>query len=427
MQGGRLGALHGLPIAIKDLQDAEGLVNSQGSPIYRNDIRPADQALVAAMRAAGAIIVGKSNVPEFGAGANSRNRVYGATGNPFDPSKNAAGSSGGSAVALATGMVPLCSGSDTGGSLRNPAAFCGVVGVRPSPGLVPNETRPHGWSPLSVLGPMARTVADAALLLSVMQSADGRDPLAPRALPDVFPPAPVDLSRLRVAFSADLGFAPVEAHISRVFAAKTALFRHVFAEARDSAPDCAGADETFETLRSVIMLAAHAERVRDRPQDVGPLVRTNVEHAMKLSAVDVSRALSAQTAHHRRWQAFFGDADLLVTPAITVSPRPWRELYPAAIDGRPTRGYFHWLALAYAVTLAGHPAVALPVGRDEAGLPFGLQIVGRRGGDAAVLAAAAALEALLADDPRTARPAPDLAALAAAPNISASPGFLGFD
>jgi Asp-tRNA(Asn)/Glu-tRNA(Gln) amidotransferase A subunit family amidase len=245
-------------------------------------------------------------------------------------------------------------------------------------------------------------------------------------LPEVFPPAPVDLSRLRVAFSPDLGFAPTEAHVARVFAERTGLFRSALARAEDAAPDSRGADEVFETLRAVVMLAAHADRVRERPQDVGPLIRENVQAGTRLSAEDAARALTAQTAHDRRWQAFFADFDLLITPAITISPRPWRELYPARIDGRPTRGYFHWLALAYGVTLAGCPALAIPAGLDEAGMPFGLQIAGPRGSDAFVLAAGAALELLRADEPRTARPVPDLPALAAAPRLSDSPGFLGF-
>ena len=215
-RGDGLPPLHGLPLGVKDLEDTEGLRTTHGSPIFRDNVPTADQRSVAAVRAAGAIILGKTNTPEFGAGANTRNAVYGATGNPFDPSKSAAGSSGGSAVALATGMVPIATGSDTGGSLRNPAAFCGIVGFRPTPGLVPSEKRSLGWSSLSVLGPMARTVADACLLLSAMVSDDVRDPLATtvfgrqvRRAEDFARPAPIDLSRLRVALTPDFGFAPL--------------------------------------------------------------------------------------------------------------------------------------------------------------------------------------------------------------------------
>ncbi len=434
MRGDPLPPLHGLPLGVKDLEDTAGLRTTYGSPIFRDHIPQADERLVAAVRAGGAIVLGKTNTPEWGAGANTRNAVYGATGNPFDPMKSAAGSSGGSAVALACGMVPIATGSDMGGSLRNPAAFCGIAGFRPTPGLVPSEKRVQGWSPLAVLGPIARTVPDVCLLLSAMVSDDLRDPLATtvhgksiRRAKDFASPAPIDPSRLRVALTPDFGFAPTERHIAEVFAEKTGLFRHVFARAEDGSPDCAGADEAFETLRAVSFLAAHLDRVRARPNDVGPNVRANVEAGLRLSAADVARAEGLQTALYRRWQAFFRDVDVILAPSITISPRPWTELYPTEIDGKRTRTYFHWLALAYAVTLAGHPAVSLPVGRDRNGMPFGLQIVGPRGGDAHVLAVAAALERMLAGDPRTARPTPDLARLRSAAPLRETPGFLGFE
>ncbi len=433
-RGEALGLLHGLPLGVKDLDDAAGLPTTKGSPIFRDTVAETDSRMVAALREAGAIVLGKTNTPEFGAGANTRNAVYGATGNPFDPSRSAAGSSGGSAVALATGMVPLATGSDTGGSLRNPAAFCGVVGFRPSPGLVPNEHRILGWSPLPVLGPMARTVPDLCLMLAAMVADDARDPLATtvhgrtvRRPEDFAPVAPIDLSSLRVALTPDFGFAPVERHIADMFAEKTGLFRHMFARADDATPDCAGADEAFEITRALNFLAGHLDKVRTRPEDVGPNVRANVEEGLRYSATDVARALALQTALYRRWQEFFAEYDVILTPSITVSPRSWRELYPAEIDGKKTRTYFHWLALGYAVTLAGHPAVSLPVGVDRAGMPFGLQIVGPRGGDALALSVAASLESLLAGDQRTARPVPDIDALRAAAPLKASPGFLGFD
>jgi Asp-tRNA(Asn)/Glu-tRNA(Gln) amidotransferase A subunit family amidase len=433
-RGDDLRPLHGLPIGIKDLQETEGLRTTNGSPVFRDHVPTTDQGIVAAVRKAGAIVFGKTNTPEFGAGANTRNAVYGATGNPFDPARSCAGSSGGSAVALATGMVPICTGSDTGGSLRNPAAFCGIVGFRPTPGLVPNERRAHGWTNLSVLGPMARTVPDVCLLLSSMVGDDARDPLATtvhgrtiRRAEDFAVPVRIDLARLRVALTPDFGFAPTERHIAEVFADKTDLFRHVFARTEDTAPDCDGADEAFEVLRSIGFLSDRLHLVRTRPQDVGPNVRANVEEGLRYTAADVARAQALQTTLYRRWQTFFQDWDVILSPSITISPRPWRELYPAEIDGKPTRTYFHWLALAYAVTLPGHPAVSLPVGLDRHGLPFGLQIVGPRGGDAFVLSIAAELEALLAGDARTARPVPDIARLKSAQPISQMPGFLGFD
>ncbi|WP_103720427.1 amidase [Bosea psychrotolerans] len=434
MRGDRLGALHGLPLGVKDLENVAGLRTTYGSQLFANHVPTEDQLIVANTRKAGAIVLGKTNTPEWGAGANTRNAVYGATGNPFDPSKCAAGSSGGSGVALATNMVPIATGSDTGGSLRNPAAYNGIVGFRPSPGLVPSEKRPLGWNPLSVLGPMARTVPDLCLLLSTMVSDDAADPLATtihgrtvRRPEDFARPGTIDLSSLKVALTPDFGFAPTERHIREVFAEKTGAFRHLFAQVEAATPDCTGADETFEVLRSVAFLAGMYERVRDTPELVGPNVRANVEEGLRYSALDVTRALKQQTVLYKNWQGFFEDYDVILSPAVTLSPRPWSELYPAEIDGKPTRTYFHWLAMAYAVTNVGHPAISLPVGLDRNGMPFGLQIVGPRGGDAKVLAVAAALEAALAGDTLTARPVPDIAKLAAAPKLSNSPGFLGFD
>jgi Asp-tRNA(Asn)/Glu-tRNA(Gln) amidotransferase A subunit family amidase len=428
MRGDALGPMHGLPVGIKDLDEAAGLPTTWGSPLFRDHVSTSDDGMVARVRAGGAIVLGKTNTPEFGAGANTRNSVYGATGNPFNPALSSAGSSGGSAVALATGMVPLASGSDMGGSLRNPAAFCGIVGFRPSMGMVASEKRGLGWSHLSTAGPMARNVADVCLLYASQVGFDARDPLSRAPSGDVLRgvPVPVDLASVRAAFSPDLGFAPTERLIRQSFAEKTGLFRHLFAEARDAAPDCRGADEAFEVLRGVGFLASHLGRYRTTPELLGPNVIANVEEALGYSAYDVARALSAQTAMYWRWQEFFGDVDVVITPSITLSPRPWRELAPTEIDGQPTRTYFHWLALAYGVTLVGHPAVSLPVGLDGNGMPFGLQIIGRQGGDAAVLGVAAALERELAGDSRTARPVPDLAALRAAPPISQAEGFFGF-
>ncbi len=432
--GETLGPLHGLPIGVKDLENTAGLRTTYGSPLFADFVPDEDQLIVAKVREAGAIVLGKTNTPEWGAGANTRNAVYGATGNPFDPTRSAAGSSGGSGVVLATGMVPLATGSDTGGSLRNPAAYNGIVGFRPSPGLVPSDKRPLGWSALSVLGPMARNVPDLCLLLSTMVGDEACDPLATtihgrqvRRPEDFARPQPIDLSSLKVAVTPDFGFAPTERHIREVFAEKVGAFAALFAGVEETTPDCTGADETFEVLRAVAFLASAHERVRDTPHLVGPNVRANVEEGLRYGALDITRALKQQTVLYKNWQRFFARYDVILSPAVTLSPRPWSELYPAEIDGTPTRTYFHWLSLAYAVTNVGHPAISLPVGRDRNGMPFGLQIVGPRGGDAKVLAVAAALEAALAGDPLTARPLPDIAKLAAAPPLRDAPGFLGFD
>jgi amidase len=429
------GPLQGIPVLIKDTQDTAGLRTTYGSPLFANHIPAADQASVARLRAAGAIIFGKTNTPEWAAGGNTRNPVHGATGNPFDPMRSAAGSSGGSAVALACGMAPLASGSDTGGSLRNPAAYAGIVGMRPSYGLVASERRAFGWSNLSTDGPMARSVADVALMLSVMASDDARDPLAytlpgeaVRGQPQRWSaPSPVDLKTIRVAFTEDFGFAPTERAIRRIFRKRVERLAPLVAECREGSPDCAGADDAFAVLRAALFLAQHGKTFQERPDMLGPNVRANVEEGLRYRLEDYARAAAAQTRIYRAFQAFFQDCDVLVSPAITLSPRPWSELYPAEIDGVPTSSYFHWLALAYGVTLAGHPALSLPLGLDESGLPFGLQIVGPRGGDAILLSVAAALEAAFAGDAELCRPIPDLLRLSGAPPLSAAPGFLAWD
>ncbi|MBD0276198.1 MAG: amidase, partial [Acetobacteraceae bacterium] len=285
MRGDHLQPLHGLPVGIKDLEETAGLRTTYGSPIFRDFVPDADCGMVDRIRAAGGIVLGKTNTPEFGAGANTRNAVYGATGNPFDPARSAAGSSGGSAVALATGMAPLCSGSDTGGSLRNPAAFCGVVGFRPSSGLVTSEKRGLGWSCLPVLGPMARSVPDTALLLSAMASDDAYDPLAytlharpVRGEKALFHPVrQIDLSTLSLAFSEDFGMAPVEETVRAAFRGVAAAASKLFRASGEAHPDCTDGDTAFEVLRAGNFLHSHGEKVRTRPQDVGPNVRANVE------------------------------------------------------------------------------------------------------------------------------------------------------
>jgi Asp-tRNA(Asn)/Glu-tRNA(Gln) amidotransferase A subunit family amidase len=435
MRGEDHGLLHGLPVLIKDTQDTKGLRTTYGSPLLAAHVPAADQGSVARLRAAGAIIFGKTNTPEWAAGANTRNPVHGATGNPFDPMRSAAGSSGGSAVALACGMAPLASGSDTGGSLRNPAGYSGIVGMRPSYGLVASEKRAHGWSCLSTDGPMARDTADTALMLSVMASDDIRDPLAYtlpgepiRGRPERWAsPAPVDLGKLRIAFTEDFGFAPTEAAIRRVFRSRVARLAPLFGECREATPDCADADETFAVLRAALFLTTHGRNFRERPEMLGPNVRANVEEGLRYSLDDYAKAAASQTRIYREFQTFFAGCDVLVSPTITLSPRPWSELYPTEIDGAATKSYFHWLALAYGVTLAGHPALSLPLGLDEAGLPFGLQIVGPRGGDALVLSVAAAIEAAVASDPQSCRPRPDLSYLGSLPPLSNAPGFRAWD
>jgi amidase len=412
LRGEQLGALHGLPIGIKDLSDTEGLLTSHGSPLYRDHVPKADAAMVALLRKAGAIIVAKTNTPEFGAGANTRNAVWGATGNPFNPELNAGGSSGGSAVALACDMLALCTGSDMGGSLRIPAAKCGIVGMRPSPGLVPYDARPLGWTPLSVLGPMGRSVADLRLLFAAQIGVDDREPLAFALEAEAVGRArPVDLGRLRVAWTEDFVQCPVSTEIRRVMRARVAAMRHLFRACDEVEFDFGGADRCFDVVRAQSFIARHQEAYESDPASLGPNVRANYELGTKLTLSDTAWAHAEQTRIFRRFQAHFRDYDLVLSPTTPVSPFPWRSLYLAELEGRPLRNYYHWLALTYYISLVTNPALSLPCGLDEHGMPFGLHVVGRFRGDVELVNAAEAMERAFAGIGTLRRPRPDLAKL----------------
>jgi Asp-tRNA(Asn)/Glu-tRNA(Gln) amidotransferase A subunit family amidase len=361
--------------------------------------------MVARIRQAGGVILGKTNTPEFGAGANTVNRVYGATGNPFDPSRTCGGSSGGSAVALALGQVALATGTDYGGSVRTPAAFCGVAGFRPSPGLVPGVERPVALNPFTVMGPMARSIADAHLLLRAQAGVDRRDPFSSRErLPAEL--AGADLGKVRAAVSADLGCAPVDRAIAQLFRERVGRFRHVFREVEERAPDFSGVHETFEVLRGVNYVAAHRERLERARNLLDRNVVDNTERGLALSLADVARAQVEQTRLYKRVLAFFEQVDVLIAPAASVPPFPHAQLFVEAINGEPMPTYMHWLAITYAPTMALCCAAAIPCGVDHAGLPFGIQVIGPNGADARVLEIAHALEQALATDRETARPLP---------------------
>lgn len=412
MRGAELGPLHGLPLGVKDLQDTAGLLTTYGNVRLRGNVPRRDNTLVARLRAGGAIVTAKTNVPDMGAGANTRNPVWGATGNPFDPARNAGGSSGGSAAALATDMLPLCTGSDTGGSLRIPAALCGVVGLRPSPGLVANDARPLGWSVLSVLGPMGRDVADTALLFAASVGPHPHDPLSyPTGWQSFWPLPQVDLAKLRVGTTEDFGACIVEPGIRRVFRDRVAAIRPLVARCEPVAFDLADADRAFDILRAEGFLAAYSETLRTAPETMGPNVRANMDIAAAFTLADRAWAHLAQTRIARRFASAFEQYDLLLAPVSPVAPFPWTTLYADRVDGQAMQNYYHWLALTYVVTLATNPALSLPSGLDETGMPFGLQVIGRLHGDAALLSAAQALEQALAASPALARPRPDLHAL----------------
>jgi amidase len=412
MRGDALGLLHGLPTGIKDLDDTADVLTTYGSPLYRNHVPERDNAMVARVRAAGAIVVGKTNVPEFGAGANTRNLVWGATGNPYNPMLNAGGSSGGSAAALATDMLPVCTGSDTGGSLRIPGAICGVIGFRPSPGLVPVERRPLGWTPISVVGPMGRTVADTCLLLAAQAAMDDCDPLSyPLDARSFAIPEPRDLATLRIAYTEDFGVCPVDRSIRSVFRDKIAAMRHLFKSCDEYDFDFGEADRCFDVIRAANYVARYRDAYEKDPASLGPNVRANYEIGAKMSLADMAWAHMEQTRIFRRFQETFRDYDAVIAPTTPVSPFPWSQLYLAEMDGQPLRNYYHWLALTYVITLITNPAISLPCGADHNGMPFGLQVVGRFRGDRDVLGIAHAMEQSFAPIPALRPPRPDLSAL----------------
>lgn len=412
MAGQPLGLLHGLPLGVKDLEPTEGLLTTWGSPIYRGHVPAQDIELVARLRRAGAIVAGKTNVPEMGAGANSRNDVWGATGNPFNPNLNAGGSSGGSAAALACDMLPVCTGSDTGGSLRIPAAKCGVVGFRPSPGVVPSVRKLLGWTPLSVVGPMGRSVEDACLQLAASAGPHAGDPLSYPLDPQSFlAPRRTDLGRLRVAWTADFGVCDVDRGIEAAFRRKIGAMRHLFARCDEIQLDLGEAHRCFDVLRAESFVAGMQAAYERDPASLGPNPRANYEMGARMSLLDAAWAQAEQTRLARRFQQTFAEYDLIVSPTTPVSPFPWTQPYADAIDGKQQANYYRWLALTYVVTLTAHPAIALPCGSDHAGMPFGLQVVGGFRRDHELLGAAHAMEQAFARDPELRRPRPDLARL----------------
>ncbi|MDP2396996.1 MAG: amidase [Burkholderiales bacterium] len=393
--------LHGLPIAVKDNTDVEGVRCTSGSKVFENRIAPGSDPVVKRLEAHGAIVIGKTNLPEFAAGGNTFNDVFGATRNPRDTRMSASGSSGGSAAALAAGQVWLATGNDFGGSIRTPAAFCGVSGLRPSPGMVARLQK-QPFNPLSVEGPMARTVADVALMFDAEAGFDARDPLSPRGdpLPSFAQFAARPQKPRRVAVSADLGVAPVvdrevRAGIAAV-AAKLAAEGVIVEEAH---PDLSDAARHFLTLRGAVYIARIAPLLAENRHLLKPEVIENTEFGLGLRLQDVVAAEIAQGEIIRRCAAFFDKYDALICPATLCPPFPVELRYPENWDGIAFEGYMGWLVLTCAVTMTACPVLALPGGFTSGGLPLGLQVVGRPRGEAALFAQGSWLEQLIAADP----------------------------
>ena len=408
MRGDALGLLHGLPTAIKDLSPVAGLRSTWGSLIFKDHVPDADDPMVANVRSAGANIFAKTNVPEFGAGANTKNRVYGATTNPFNAELTPAGSSGGAAVALALGQVPVATGSDYGGSLRTPAGFCGVVGFRPSPGVVPSPDRAAGLLPWGVNGPMGRTIEDAYLLLKAQLDVDVADPFSSTDalnFPDVL--QPVDLGAIRAAFSADLGICPVDKGIAEVFRARAKRLASHFNHATDKAPDFSGVHEIFEVHRGLAFVASHQEKLVRHRELLDRNLIDNTERGLKLTVAEIGRGFVEQHNLFKRVTAYFDDVDVVICPAASVSPFPHAQLFVESINGETMPTYMRWLAISYVPTMALCCAAVVPCGLDHKGMPFGLQIFGPKGSDVQVLEVALALEQAMAGTDM-ARPIPKI-------------------
>ena len=385
--------LAGLPIAVKDLTDVAGVRTTYGSPIYADHVPERSDILVERLEARGAVVVAKSNTPEFGAGSNTFNEVFGKTRNPWNTAKTCGGSSGGAAVALATGQVWLATGSDLGGSLRTPAAFCSVVGLRPSPGRVARAPVRLPFDSLAVHGPMGRTVGDVALMLDAMTGSQARDPLAMPAPERPFLAA-VDSPRApgRVAFSRDLGVTPMTGAVADVAAAAAARFAELGAEVVEATPDLRDAGEIFRVLRSARAVAALGPLLDQHRGDMKPEIVGEIEAGLALTAADIGRAERARGALFARLAAFFEDFDVLLSPATAVPPFDVDLRYVEEIEGQRLATYFEWFAIAFAISLTACPALSLPCGFSADGLPVGLQMVAPPRGEAALLSAAALAE-----------------------------------
>ncbi len=387
------GPLHGLPVGIKDLSPTKGIRTTYGSPFFENWVPDFDALPVERLKNAGAVVIGKTNTPEFGAGSQTFNPIFGPTLNAYDATKTCGGSSGGSAVALACGLVPIATGSDLGGSLRNPAAWSNVVGIRCSVGRVPSYPNALGFNSLSVQGPMGRTVDDVALQLSVLA---GPDPRVPGCLADPGSIFEVNLGRsfegVRVAWSADLGGYPVDSTVTEVLEKQRSVFANLGCVVEEACPDLSDADEIFQAFRAYKFASDYRKLLEEDESKVKETVKWNVREGLKLSAMDLADAEVKRTKLHVRVAEFFEKYDFLLCPVTSVNPFSIEQEYVTEINGRELENYIQWMATCYAITVTGHPAISVPAGFTGDGLPVGLQIVGGYRQELAVLQVAKAFE-----------------------------------
>ena len=392
-RGEEVGPLHGLPVAHKDLVQTKGIRTTFGSLVYQDFVPEEDALLVERLREAGAIMIGKTNTPEFGAGSQTFNKVFGVTKNPYDLSKTCGGSSGGAAVSVACRMLPFADGSDLGGSLRNPTNFCNVVGFRPSVGRVPSWPSESGWNSFAVDGPIARTVEDAALMLSVLAGPDLRSPISLPENGSIFRQSlERDLKGVRIAWSADLGGLPVDSRVTETLEKQREVFDDLGCIVEEGFPDFSDADEIFKTFRAWFyemnlssLLPEHREKLKET-------VVWNIESGMKLSGPELGRAEMKRTALFHRVREFMRDYDFLALPVSQVPPFPIEQEFVSEINGVQMETYLDWMRSCYFISVTGQPAISVPGGFTDDGLPVGLQLVGRPQDDLGVLQLAYAFE-----------------------------------
>ena len=387
--------LAGLPVAYKDLVPTKGIRTTQGSPIYRDHVPAEDHAIVERLSAAGAITLGKTNTPEFGAGSQTFNQVFGATRNPYDLAKTCGGSSGGAAAAVASGMLPFADGSDLAASLRNPGNYCNVAGFRPTPGRVPSWPAANAWETLAVIGTIGRTVADAAFLFSAMAGADPRAPTTISEPGAVFAkPLKRNFRKVRVAWSRDLGGLPMDPRVSAVLERQRSVFKDLGCIVEEACPDFSGATEAFETLRALAFLQKNGQLLKDHRGQLKDTVVWNIEQGLRLTPEQIARAETLRTQLFHRMRRFLERYEFLLCPVNQLPPYPVEVEYPAEIAGVKMGNYLDWMKTCYYITITSHPAISVPAGftGDARPLPVGLQIAGRYRDDLGVLQLAHAFE-----------------------------------
>jgi amidase len=385
--------LYGLPVAHKDLVLTKGIRTTFGSPLYRDFVPDSDSLIVERLKSAGAITLGKTNTPEFGAGSQTFNTVFGATRNPYDPSKTCGGSSGGAAVALACGMVPIADGSDLGGSLRNPASFCNVAGFRPSPGRVPSWPVFNAWYPLSVVGPMARTAGDLALQMAAIAGPDPRAPISLAEPGSIFrQPLERSFKGTRLAWSRDLGGLPVDPRVTAVLEAQRCVFEDLGMIVEDAQPDLANADEVFKVLRAYNFELSYGTLLESKREQMKDTVVWNIEQGAQLTGPELGRAERNRTELYHRVRRFMERYAFLAAPVVQVLPFDVEQPWVTEINGQRMHTYVDWMQSCYFITVTGLPAISVPCGFSGEGLPVGLQIVGRHQDDFGVLQLAHAFE-----------------------------------